>query len=143
MSIGLDISQLQFSLQTICFSLLFPDNWITIHNRTDDDSDFQHCFDYYKYGFGDIGGSLWLGLEMLHNLTASCPAELEVTMETGGLAPVTGLAKYSTFSVGNADTVYTLSISGYDNTVSTAGDSLSINNNCKFSARGSYGVSLH
>lgn len=42
--------------------------WLTIHNRFDGQQDFFKGWLDYKFGFGNIAGEHWLGLERIYEL---------------------------------------------------------------------------
>ena len=90
--------------------------------RQDGSVVFNRSWVDYERGFGQSGGEFWLGLESLHTMTAQGTYRLRVQM-----ADICGTkmhAEYANFSIGSATTNYHINISGFDEEVSTAGDSL-------------------
>ena len=84
--------------------------WTVFQRRTKQAvrEDFYRTWQEYQEGFGDLEGEFWLGLDVLHQLTSSQPQELRID-----LADYEGnkrYAKYGTFSVGNEDDKYRLSV---------------------------------
>lgn len=43
--------------------------WTYIHNRYDGTQDFYLSWHDYRYGFGNLAGEFWLGLEYIYTLT--------------------------------------------------------------------------
>ena len=73
-------------------------------------------------GFGDFDGSMWLGLEDIHMMTTNCDggsAQMFVYLETFTLGE-SAYALYTTFSLGDANTNYILSICGLSGTAGQA-----------------------
>ena len=106
--------------------------WTVLMKRQDGSVDFYRNWTDYKRGFGNLEGEHWLGLDKMYLLThqSSDPPQLRVDLtEWGGN---TSFAKYAQFSVGDEDSNYTLSVSGYQS-ASTAGDSLTYHNGWSFS----------
>ncbi|XP_019857844.1 PREDICTED: ryncolin-1-like [Amphimedon queenslandica] len=95
--------------------------WTVFQRRMNDKTDFYLNWDDYQYGFGDLDKEFWLGLYYINRLT-----DLE---DFDGNKKY---ATYSTFKVGNADTEYKLTVSGY---AGNAGDSLSYHNGAEFSTK--------
>ena len=79
--------------------------------------------------FWSLSGEFWLGLDKIHHLT-STPTQLRVDMRD--FEGNSAYAQYSSFSVGDSSSKYTLSVSGYSG---TAGDSLDDQNGQKFTTR--------
>ena len=106
--------------------------WTVLLKRQDGSVDFQHNWTDYKNGFGNLEGEHWLGLDNMYLLTnlSGVPAQLRVDLADweGNIS----FAKYDHFSVGDEDSDFTLSVSGYQN-ASTAGDSLTYQNGQRFS----------
>ena len=103
--------------------------WTVFQRRVNDSTDFFRNYASYQQGFGTLRGNLWLGLDKIYKLQSSYDAELHIYMDT--FEDEAAFATYSTFSIGSASTDYQLSIGGYHG---TAGDSLTSQNGCKFSA---------
>uniref|UniRef100_A0A8W8JSW0 Fibrinogen C-terminal domain-containing protein n=1 Tax=Magallana gigas TaxID=29159 RepID=A0A8W8JSW0_MAGGI len=102
--------------------------WTVIQRRVNGSVDFYRNWTEYKNGFGFADHEYWIGNDMLHSLTALNSQELRVDMErfNGEQA----YAVYSSFSVGDEASKYSLQVDGYSG---TAGDSLSYSNYTKFS----------
>jgi len=58
---------------------------------------------------------LCIGNDKLHMLTSLYQYELRIGLEN--FEGQTGYAKYTTFSIGNASSLYKLSVSGYNGTI--------------------------
>jgi hypothetical protein len=54
--------------------------WMTIQKRQDGSVDFYRGWSDYKYGFGNIGGEYWLGLDKISRLTRIMPTKLRVDL---------------------------------------------------------------
>ena len=52
-------------------TLLCDNDWTIIQRRVNGDVSFNRPWDEYAAGFGDVDGSFWLGLELLHTITSS------------------------------------------------------------------------
>ena len=104
--------------------------WLVFQRRIDLTS-FYHNWTDYTNGFGDKGGSFWLGLEALHwitsNLTENVVLRIDLTDDTGS----TGYAKYQNFAVGDAKENYILSYGSYS--AGDIGDGLARSQNMPFS----------
>ena len=103
--------------------------WTVFQRRMDGSVDFYRYWADYQQGFGHLSGEFWLGLDKIHRLT-STPSELRVDIRNSGGS--SKYAKYTSFSVGDSASKYTLSVSGYSG---TAGDYLTYHNGHRFSTR--------
>ena len=114
-------------LQVFCDMDRDGGGWTVLMRRQDGSVDFYRNWTDYKWGFGNLEGEHWLGLENMYLLTnhSSDPPELRVDL--ADWEGNTAFAKYEQFSVGDEDSDYTLSVSGYQND-STAGDALTPEN---------------
>ena len=105
--------------------------WTVFQRRMDGTVDFYLNWADYNKGFGDLNGEFWLGLNKINRLTAAQSTSLRVDLED--FDGNKRYATYSTFKVGNADTEYTLTVSGFGG---NAGDSLIYpHNGMKFSTK--------
>ncbi|XP_003388877.1 PREDICTED: ryncolin-1-like, partial [Amphimedon queenslandica] len=104
--------------------------WTVFQRRMNGKTDFYLNWDDYQYGFGDLDKEFWLGLYYINRLTAGKSNSLRVDLED--FDGNKKYATYSTFKVGNADTEYKLTVSGY---AGNAGDSLSYHNGAEFSTK--------
>jgi hypothetical protein len=119
------------------------EGWTVILRRVDGTTDFNRNWDSYETGFGNVlNGNFFLGLENIRKLTSSGANELWIGIESHDISFSTSVnefkkifkaAYYNSFKLGPAESMYQLSISGYDSARSTAGDSLSNHNDAKFS----------
>lgn len=117
--------------------------WTVIMRRVDGSVSFSDKkWGDYKTGFGNIvNGNFWIGLENMNALTTPTRGRIELWIGLKSHFPVFPprkasdvykFALYNNFRVGNKDSQYQLTISGYDQS-STAGDSLSSHNGAYFS----------
>ena len=91
----------------------------TVFQRTQDGSvDFYRIWTDYEEGFGDLNGEFWLGLSKVHRLTSNGTNSLRVDL--GDFEGNTAYAQYSTFSIGDSTTKYTLNAGGYSGTAGNA-----------------------
>ena len=102
--------------------------WTVFQRRQDGSVDFYRNWTDYEDGFGNLTGEFWLGLGKINRLTKEQSNTLRVDL--GDFDGNTSYAQYTTFSVGNSTTEYTLTVGGYSG---TAGDSLAYHNGMKFS----------
>ena len=82
----------------------------------------------YKTGFGNLEGEHWLGLDNMYLLTHQSSDPPQLRVDLADWEGNTAFAKYGQFSVGDENSDYTLSVSGYQS-ASTAGDSLAFRHN--------------
>ena len=111
--------------------------WTVFQRRQNGSVDFYRNWTDYEDGFGNLTGEFWLGLGKINRLTKEQSNTLRVDL--GDFDGNTAYAQYTTFSVSNSTTEYTLTVGGYSG---TAGDSLinstfnyGIHNGMKFSTR--------
>ncbi|XP_063546887.1 ficolin-1-like [Cydia strobilella] len=104
--------------------------WTVFQNRFDGSQDFYKSWTDYKYGFGNLAGEFWLGLDKLHYLTNQKLYELRVELETQNGHEA--YAAYSVLTIGPEYEGYRISTLG--TYYGTAGDSLSYHAGQKFSA---------
>ena len=110
--------------------------WTVIQFRHDGSENFYRDWVEYKNGFGKKFSEYWLGLENIHNLTIK-NSSLNIYMETfadDNVNPVSAFAEYSTFQINDESDKYRLTVGGYRG---SCGDSLSYENNMRFSTRDS------
>ncbi|XP_078665818.1 uncharacterized protein LOC144908161 [Branchiostoma floridae x Branchiostoma belcheri] len=126
------------SFQVYCDMGTDGGGWTAVQRRQDGSVAFNRTWDEYVRGFGHVGGEFWLGLDHLHKLIAPQHHELYVYLEDweGNSA----FAKYSEFSVGNAERKYTATIGGYSGNATDSMTDTGVNgrrnmNNQKFSTR--------
>ena len=104
--------------------------WTVFQRRQNGSVDFYRNWTDYEDGFGNLNGEFWLGLSKIRNLTKEGSNTLRVDLQNS--SNNTAYAQYSTFSVGNSTTEYTLTVGGYSG---TAGDSLMYHSGSKFTTR--------
>ena len=97
--------------------------WTVLLKRQDGSVDFYLNWADYKGGFGNLEGEHWLGLDNMYLLTHQSSDPPQLRVDLADWEGNTAFAKYDQFSVGDEDSDYTLSVSGYQS-ASTAGDSL-------------------
>uniref|UniRef100_A0A182QVR3 Fibrinogen C-terminal domain-containing protein n=1 Tax=Anopheles farauti TaxID=69004 RepID=A0A182QVR3_9DIPT len=103
--------------------------WTVIQHRFDGSIDFYRKWIEYRNGFGNLEGEFWLGLDRIHQLTASAPHELMVLLEDFDGNKT--FARYGLFEIaGEAQKYAVTKIEGYSG---TAGDSMYNTRGMKFS----------
>ena len=93
--------------------------WTIFQRRIDGSVDFYRGWSDYEEGFGDLVGEFWLGLANIRRLTKTGNKRLRIDL--GDFDDNYRYAKYSSFSIGDNTTDYTLSVDGY---TGDAGDTL-------------------
>ncbi|XP_053383824.1 fibrinogen-like protein A [Mercenaria mercenaria] len=117
-----------------------PGGWTVIQRRISD-SDFRRNWEEYKEGFGNLNDNFWLYIKPPYWLNVEPRNDKIWRLTNGGHYKLRvdlvdqngdrGYAEYSSFSIGDESSKYTLSISGHSG---TAGDSLiARHNGMKFS----------
>uniref|UniRef100_A0A8D8CK00 Angiopoietin-related protein 1 n=1 Tax=Culex pipiens TaxID=7175 RepID=A0A8D8CK00_CULPI len=111
-----------------CEQTKYRGGWIVIQHRFDGSVDFYRNWTEYKAGFGDPEKEYWIGLELLHKMTAAKTYQLLVELEdyNGDYK----YAKYTEFGIGNETEKYALKKLGVYS--GSAGDSLVYHKNMKF-----------
>ncbi|XP_050092662.1 fibrinogen beta chain-like [Anopheles aquasalis] len=106
--------------------------WLVVQHRFNGSVDFYRTWDEYREGFGDLNGEFWLGLEKMHQITASRNHELMV--EIRDFSGDYGYARYNGFQIGSESEAYKLKTLG--DYSGTAGDSMTeTNKGMKFSTK--------
>ena len=106
--------------------------WTVFQRRKDGSVDFNRRWNEYERGFGNIHGDYWLGLAPLHQLLQLNGAN-ELRIDLKDYSGNSAYAKYSSFHVGNSNSKYTLSVSGYSG---TAGDDIAASGNSNANVNG-------
>ncbi|XP_058121991.1 ficolin-2-like [Anopheles ziemanni] len=107
-------------MSVLCDQEYESGGWTVIQHRFDGSVNFYRGWQEYKSGFGSLEGEFWLGLDRIHQLTASKPHELVVLLEDYDGNKT--YAKYDRFEIGDEGQKYVLkSVGTYSG---TAGDSI-------------------
>ncbi|XP_077972533.1 fibrinogen-like protein A isoform X1 [Styela clava] len=101
--------------------------WTVIQRRMDGSVDFYRGWEEYKKGFGNPDGELWLGLDKLHRMTSRKNYSLRIDLLNW--EGERRYAAYSTFRIGDKDSNYRLTVSGYSG---NAKDGMNRHNNLPF-----------
>ena len=104
--------------------------WLVIQRRINGSVDFYRNWTDYVYGFGDLEGEFWYGLENIHCLTTRDDVELRIEIGNGTTPSI--VWTYQLFQVGGAATDYSLTI-GEGQGVGHSHDSMAIHNSRPFS----------
>ena len=117
------------SFEVYCDMKTDGGGWTVFHRRLNGARNFYRGWDEYKNGFGDIRGEFWLGNEKIHQLTEiSSQLRVEITTKNDG----DKYAKYSTFTVTNEVSKYTMLVESYSG---SATDQLTYHNGMAFSTK--------
>ncbi|KFB50558.1 tenascin-like protein [Anopheles sinensis] len=101
--------------------------WTVFQRRINGSVDFYRNWTMYQYGFGDVKGEHWLGLEKLHLMTKRGRHELLVLLEDFEGHSIYAL--YDEFKIASEEEKYRLTVGNYSG---NAGDSLKKHNGMKF-----------
>ena len=104
--------------------------WTVFQRRESGLIDFYLNWADYEEGFGYLDHEFWLGLSKIHRLTEDATCTLRVDL--GDAQGNRTYAEYSTFSIGDSSTEYTLTVAGYSG---TAGDSMDFHDGRMFSTK--------
>uniref|UniRef100_A0A182PBB1 Fibrinogen C-terminal domain-containing protein n=1 Tax=Anopheles epiroticus TaxID=199890 RepID=A0A182PBB1_9DIPT len=106
--------------KVICVLDFQPGAYTVIQNRQDGSTDFYRGYSDYRAGFGEFdGGDYWLGLDRIHNMTASGEYELFILLED--FEKNISFARYDNFAIGSGNDFYP--ITKLDGFSGPAGDS--------------------
>ena len=97
--------------------------WTVFQKRQDGSVDFFRDWADYKWGFGNLNGEFWLGLDKINRLTVSSRNKLSVDLED--LHGKTVYAEYSSFAVTSERAKYQMSLGSYSGKVKR--DSIRLN----------------
>ena len=103
--------------------------WTVFQHRMDGNLNFYLDWKDYVRGFGELNGEFWLGLSKIHRLTTS---STNLRVELADFDGDVRYAEYTVFQVGDSDSKYTLTVSGYHG---NAGDALVRHSGSPFSTR--------
>ena len=99
------------SFNILCDMTTSGGGWNVFQRRLDGSVDFFRGWQDYKYGFGNLNGEFWLGLDKINRLTTATQNELRIDMEdTSGN---TTYAEYDLFAVTSEQQKYQLSLGTY------------------------------
>ncbi|CAG2222401.1 Tenascin-R,Ryncolin-2,Ficolin-1-A,Ryncolin-1,Fibrinogen C domain-containing protein 1,Tenascin-N,Fibroleukin,Fibrinogen-like protein 1,Ficolin-2,Tenascin,Ficolin-1,Fibrinogen-like protein A,Ficolin-1-B,Microfibril-associated glycoprotein 4,Ryncolin-3,Ryncolin-4 [Mytilus edulis] len=105
-------------------------NWTVFQKRINGTTDFFRGWEEYENGFGNLEAEFWLGNRKISDITSTGKYELRIDLTD--FDGITGFAKYSTFSVGNASTNYILTVRGYNGNI---GNGLWYNSGMSFTTK--------
>lgn len=94
------------TIEVYCEQEQFGGGWTVFQRRSNERVDFLRGWNDYKYGFGDLDGEFWFGLEKLHQLTKNGRFELAVELEAYN--GTYKFARYDEFAIGSEDEMYSL-----------------------------------
>lgn len=98
-------------MRTYCDQSTNGGGWNVIQRRFSGEETFDRGWKDYKEGFGNLNREMWLGNDLVHNITAKNPLQLlvEITRNENQVAID---SYYGQFSISNEDSHYSLSVSG-------------------------------
>lgn len=102
--------------------------YTVIQRRTDGLLSFNRQWIEYKFGFGNLYGSHWIGNEWINFLTNQ--DEYTLRIDIWDWEGKKHFSEYRIFSIGSQDVDYQIHVGGY---TGNAGDSLSFHDGMKFS----------
>ncbi|XP_072379524.1 microfibril-associated glycoprotein 4-like [Diabrotica undecimpunctata] len=93
-------------VRVLCDMEIEGGGWTHIQKRFDGSEDFNRSYREYKFGFGNLKGEFWLGLENIYQLTGTETNELLIEITDHNL--VNYYARYSVFRIGSEYDGYAL-----------------------------------
>ncbi|XP_043188070.1 fibrinogen-like protein 1 [Amphibalanus amphitrite] len=108
--------------------------WTVFQRREDilPREDFYRNWTEYKYGFGDLTGEFWMGLEKLWLLTGKSDRRYELRVDLGDFDGEKRYARYENFRISSELDGYRVTGGSY---TGNAGDSMAYHFGQKFSTR--------
>lgn len=103
--------------------------WTVVQRREDGSVNFNRSWDEYAEGFGSANGELWIGNEMLHQLTRDNCTQLRIIIQD--LQNNSWYADYEHISIASRSEGYRIDFSGYSG---NASNTLEYQNHMKFSS---------
>ena len=79
--------------------------WTVFQKRMDGSIDFNRTWNDYKYGFGNLVGEFWLGLDKINRLTQNKTKNM-LRIDLGVTTRQTVHVEYEWFGIGNATADY-------------------------------------
>ena len=115
--------------------------WSVIMRRSYKSSQSKYTKDWrlYTRGFGNTTRSHWIGLELIHNLTALHSAQLRIEL-WNKTSTTREVVMYENFRVLGNESQYELQISGFSTNSSTLEDMFSYHDGVPFSTHDNIGV---
>ncbi|XP_072390854.1 microfibril-associated glycoprotein 4-like [Diabrotica undecimpunctata] len=108
-------------LMVLCDMEIQGGGWTHIQKRFDGSEDFYRPWRDYKFGFGNLKGEFWLGLENIHQLTSSETNELLIELTDHNM--LNYYARFLVFKVGPEYDGYELkTVDGYRGNATTTAD---------------------
>eukprot|EP00112_Aurelia_sp_Birch-Aquarium-sp1_P026443 Seg939.3 transcript_id=Seg939.3/GoldUCD/mRNA.D3Y31 product=Tenascin-R protein_id=Seg939.3/GoldUCD/D3Y31 len=104
--------------------------WIVIQRHLSNETSFDRVWEDYKFGFGDLKGNFWLGLEKMHKLTNTRQTTLRFDLKHSDGSQ--GYAEYDNFKVADESQNYKLGLGAYDGNI---GDSMRLNDGYPFTTK--------
>ena len=98
-------------MQVYCDQKTNGGGWTVFQRRKDGSVDFYRGWNDYKYGFGDLKGEFWLGLDKIHRVSNQSHNRLRVELEDW--EGNTTYAEYDDFAVSSEVSNYKLSLGTY------------------------------
>jgi len=120
---------LNSGMEVVCDTVTDDGGWVVIQRRASQEVDFYLTWKNYKFGFGNLHGNFWLGLEKIHQLTSQKQYELRFDLIVNSTQ---FYATYDSFMLFSEVENYELLVGGYSG---TAGDSFSSHNGFPFSTK--------
>ncbi|XP_072381013.1 microfibril-associated glycoprotein 4-like [Diabrotica undecimpunctata] len=107
------------AIKVLCDMEIRGGGWTHVQKRFDGSEDFYRNWKDYKFGFGNLKGEFWIGLEQIYTLTMDKPNELLIELTDRNNTK--RYAHYTSFAIGPEIGGYNLTtIGGFSGEVSDA-----------------------